>query len=79
MRFHYYSETDSLCIDLAERAGADAREVAPGVVLDFDREGRLVGIDIDHASRIANLSRFEVEALPAGAVVREKPEKPYGG
>jgi uncharacterized protein YuzE len=79
MRFHYYSETDSLYIDLAERAGADAREIAPGVVLDFDDEGRLVGIDIDHTSRVANLSRIEVEALPVGAVVREKPAKPHGG
>jgi uncharacterized protein YuzE len=42
----------------------DSREVAPGVVLDFDAEGRLVGIDIDHASRIIDLSRLEAEALP---------------
>jgi uncharacterized protein YuzE len=67
MRFQYYQETDSLYIDLADRAGSDAREVAPGVVLDFDAEGALVGIDIDHASRIVNLSRFEAVSLPAGA------------
>jgi uncharacterized protein YuzE len=67
MRFQYYPETDSLYIDLADRAGTDAREVAPGVVLDFDADGALVGIDIDHASHIVNLSRFEAIALPAGA------------
>ncbi len=43
-------------------------EVAPGVVLDFDAEGRLVGIDIDHASQIADLSRLEAEALPIGSL-----------
>jgi uncharacterized protein YuzE len=64
MKFHYYPETDSLYIDLSERSGVDAREVAPGVVLDFDAEGHLVGIDIDHASQIVNLSRLEAEALP---------------
>ena len=64
MKFHYYPETDSLYIDLSERASADSREVAPGVVLDFDAEGHLVGIDIDHASQIINLSRLEAEALP---------------
>ena len=36
MSFHYYPETDSLYIDLADRAGAESKEVAPGVVLDFD-------------------------------------------
>jgi uncharacterized protein YuzE len=64
MKFHYYPETDSLYIDLAERPGADSREVAPGLVLDFNTEGHLVGIDIDHASKIINLSRLEAESLP---------------
>ena len=44
------TEADSLYIDLADRPSADSREVAPGVVLDFDENGHLVGIDIDHAS-----------------------------
>ncbi|GAB4506190.1 MAG: hypothetical protein Kow00123_03280 [Anaerolineales bacterium] len=68
MKFHYYPETDSLYIDLAERPSADSREVAPGVVLDFDENGRLVGIDIDHASEIANLTRLEAVALPVASV-----------
>jgi uncharacterized protein YuzE len=64
MRLHYYQETDSLYIDLAERASAESREVAPGVVLDFDEVRVLVGIDIDHASRKLDLSRVETVALP---------------
>ncbi|MCZ6874300.1 MAG: DUF2283 domain-containing protein [bacterium] len=64
MKLCYYPETDSLYIDLSERVSADSREVAPGVVLDFDAEGQLVGIDIDHASKIVDLSRLEAEALP---------------
>ncbi len=64
MKFHYYHETDSLYIDLSERVGADAREVARGVALDFDTDGQLVGIDIDNASKIVDLSRLEAETLP---------------
>ena len=63
MKLHYYSETDSLYIDFSEKVSADSQEVAPGVVLDFDAEGMLVGIDIDHASRVANLSHLEVEGI----------------
>jgi len=70
MRLHYYPETDSLYIDLAERPGVEVREVAPGVALDLDDEGVLVGIDIDQASRIADLDRLDVEALPAPARAR---------
>ncbi len=64
MRLHYYPETDSLYIDLAERPGVDSREVAPGVVLDFDAAGALVGIDIDQASRHFDLTRLETHSLP---------------
>jgi uncharacterized protein YuzE len=42
----------------------DSREVAAGVVLDFDAAGNLVGIDIDRVSKIVNLSRLESESLP---------------
>jgi uncharacterized protein YuzE len=70
MRLHYYPETDPLYIDLAERPGAQVREVAPGVNLDLDSEGVLVGIDIDHASQIVNLSSLETEALPVAPTSR---------
>lgn len=68
MKLHYYPETDSLYIDLSEQPSADSREVAPGVVLDFDAAGRLVGIDIQHASRVVNLSRLEAVSLPVASV-----------
>ena len=64
MKFYYYPETDSLYLDLSEKTSVDSREVVPGVVLDFDAEGQLVGIDIDHASKIVNLSRLEATSLP---------------
>jgi uncharacterized protein YuzE len=67
MKIHYYAATDSLYIDLAGRPGADSREVAAGVIADFDEDGRLVGIDIDHASRLVDLSKVDMEALPVPA------------
>jgi uncharacterized protein YuzE len=64
MKFNYYADTDSLYIDLVDRPSVDSQEVRPGIVLDFDADGNLVGIDIDHASKVANLARVELEALP---------------
>ena len=68
MKFRYHRETDSLHIELSEKPGADVREDAPGVVLDFDAAGSLVGVDIDRASSVANLSRLDVESLPLANV-----------
>ncbi len=67
MTVHYYPDTVSLYIDLADRPNAGSREVTPGVVLDYGSGGGLVGIDIDHASRIANLSAVRAESLPVVA------------
>ena len=64
MKFHYYQDTDSLYIELSDKTSVDSDEVAPGVVLDFDAEGHVVGIDIDHASEIVDLSKLEAESLP---------------
>lgn len=68
MKLHYYPETDSLYIDLNARPSAESREIAEGLVLDFDDQGNIVGIDIEHASEKLDLKTIETEALPAATV-----------
>lgn len=65
MKLHYYPETDSLYIDLNAKPSSDSREISEGLVVDFDAEGRVVGIDIQHASEIMDLKTLETESLPA--------------
>ena len=65
MKLHYDPDTDSLYIDLNARPGADAQEIADGLVIDFDAEGRPVGIDFQNASSNLDLSTLETQALPA--------------
>ena len=64
MKLNYYAETDSLYIDLSEKPSAQSREVSEGVVLDYDAEGNLVGIDIDNASKKVQLTRLTLNKLP---------------
>ncbi len=65
MKMVYYSETDSLYVELASRPSTESREVAPDVILDFDASGMLVGIDIDRASTTVDLSILETFGLPS--------------
>jgi uncharacterized protein YuzE len=64
MRLSYHANTDSLYIHLVERPGVEAREVATGIVVDFDADGKPVGIDIEHAHGILDLTTLEAESLP---------------
>ena len=64
MKLNYYADTDSLYIDLSERTSVESREISTGVVLDYDAEENLVGIDIDNASRKVYLKRLTLNKLP---------------
>jgi len=66
MKLSYYPETDSLYIDLSEQPSADSREISEGVVLDYDENGNLVGIDIDNASHKMNLHEVTISQMPTG-------------
>ncbi|MEX1127783.1 MAG: DUF2283 domain-containing protein [Vicinamibacterales bacterium] len=64
MKVNYFPDTDSLYIDLAERPSTESREISEGVVLDYDTNGILVGIDIDNASTKVALDTLVVSKLP---------------
>jgi len=64
MNLKYYEDTDSLYIDLSARPSAESREVSEGIVLDYDSDGNLVGIDIDNASRKLDLAEINLTSLP---------------
>jgi len=64
MKIAYYPETDSMYIDLSAKISVESKEVSPGVVLDYDSEGNLVGIDIDNATRKMDLSELVLSKIP---------------
>ena len=64
MRLSYDPKTDSLYIHLTEKPSVDSDEVADGVVLDFDGDGGIVGIDVQHASKHADMHRLMLNQMP---------------
>jgi uncharacterized protein YuzE len=64
MRVRTDEAADALYIRLEESAIVESEEVRPGVILDFDEGGRVVGIEILNVrERLpgADLKRVEVE------------------
>jgi uncharacterized protein YuzE len=64
MVFQYHPETDMLYIKLAAGVSTESEQVSEGVVLDFDEHNKVIGIEIEDASKFIDLSRLEVSALP---------------
>ncbi|HHT9107880.1 MAG TPA: DUF2283 domain-containing protein [Candidatus Wunengus sp. YC63] len=65
MKLNYYPETDSLYIDLSEKTSIESKEISEGIMLDYDAEGNIVGIDIDNASKKVQLKELILSRLPA--------------
>ena len=51
MKVIYDPQTDTLSVHLSDAVVADSDESRPGVILDFDVNGGVVGLEILEASR----------------------------
>ena len=67
MRVIYDRETDTLTVMLSDAPVAESDEDKPGVILDYDRSGNLVSLEVLDASRRISLpSQIEYQVVPAG-------------
>ena len=73
MMVQYYPNTDMLYIKLAEGSSTDSDEVAPGIVLDMDERNRVIGVEIEDASKLMDLSQLELRALPITRLILNEP------
>ncbi len=64
MKINYYPDTDSIYIDFSSKTSIESKEISEGIVLDYDKEGKLVGIDIDNASSKMDLTELILNRLP---------------
>jgi uncharacterized protein YuzE len=63
MKTIYDSDADALYVRFADALVIESEEVADGVVLDFDAEGRIVAIEVLDASKhLAAGTRFPTAA-----------------
>ena len=69
MIFEYHPDSDMLYIQLADGPSTESEEIAPGVVLDFDAQERVVGVEIEDASKFIDLKRLELKALPIANLI----------
>lgn len=51
MKTRYDADADALYLRFADATVVDSEEVAPGIVLDFDAEGRIVAVEVLDAKR----------------------------
>ena len=65
MTLNYDSSTDSPYIDLSSKPNSDSREISEGIVLDYDVDGNLTGVEIDKPSNKVDLEKIVLNKLPS--------------
>lgn len=69
MLFQYFPDTDMLYIRLVDAVSIESEEIAPGIVLDYGEQDRVVGIEIEDAGKFIDLSRLELRSFPVANLI----------
>ena len=65
MTLNYDLATDSLYIDLSSKPNSDSREISEGILLDYDVDGNVTGVEIDKPSNKVDLEKIVLNKVPS--------------
>jgi uncharacterized protein YuzE len=67
MKLKVDAQADALYLTLSEAPSSRSEEVSPGIVVDYDRQDHVVGIEVLHLSKRApdlDIQRLLFESIP---------------
>ena len=70
MRIHYSHEADALYIRLKENDINNTDEIADDIIMDYDKDGNVIGIEILSASLKADMQQLIIQAFDKVMVER---------
>ena len=65
MKVRYFENTDILCIELSDREPDLTGQLNDNVLLDLDKDGKVVGLTIEHARQPHGKLDFFYETVAA--------------
>lgn len=71
MKIEYSKEADAIYVYFTETHVAKSKEIEDGVVVDFDANGQVIGIEVLDVSQrfsLADIVNINIENLPVEAV-----------
>ncbi|WNZ24810.1 MAG: DUF2283 domain-containing protein [Leptolyngbya sp. IPPAS B-1204] len=64
MKIQYFSETDTLAIELTSKPVASTDAITDDLILDYDDQGKIVAITIDNYSKNVDVVNLQALDLP---------------
>lgn len=63
MKIRYFSDTDTVYIELTDRGVVDTMDMNDYTIADLDADGNLVALTVEHAQERATISDFSFQQL----------------
>jgi uncharacterized protein YuzE len=63
MRIRYFTDTDTLYLELNDHLVTETREINENTLIDLDANGDLVALTLEHARGITDLSEFLLQQV----------------
>ena len=64
MDIRYFQATDTLLVVFSDRQIAETRDVNEDVLIEFDADGKIVSVTIEHAGEHIDVSKLFFEQIP---------------
>ena len=58
MNVKYFPDTDTALIEFSDKEVYETREINENILVDFDRDGKIVSMTIEHAKENAQFPHF---------------------
>jgi uncharacterized protein YuzE len=65
MKIKYFEDTDTLYIEFRSTRVAETKDLDENTVLDFDAQGMITAITVEHAKDRAEIPQFSYEQVSA--------------
>jgi uncharacterized protein YuzE len=66
MKIRYFSDTDTVLMEFSDAEVVETREINENVYIEFDKDGNLVSMTIEHARKQANISELSYYQMEKG-------------
>jgi uncharacterized protein YuzE len=63
MTIRYFADTDTLLVNFSDREVLETRDLTADVLVEFDEQGRLVSMTIEHAAQQTNVTEFTYQLV----------------
>ncbi len=63
MKVKYFSDTDTALVEFTGKEILETREISENIYVDFDAQGNLVSMTIEHAKANAGLTEFSYQEI----------------